>query len=289
MNKSAPQTFVADQGGQTWHAGAPAALSHWVVGYLARECSGYCERFTIFPNARIELLFNFGSPYQTNSGVGQPLHPLASASFFAPKLVRNEHQCGPHTEWFLVQLSLSGCRALLGECASDLLQRDRALRDIIGECADQLFRELEGACSFGERCVRFSRWAMARAAANRACRVSAFCEHARRVPVATVQQAAEWCGIGPRRLRDIFLAEMGTSPKQWMSLVRAERLWTSLHPVSRTTAVQAWEYADESHAHREFKHWTGLTIGEFRTSKAGGDGLVNGGARVIVPSESCRP
>jgi len=286
LNRSAPQTFAADQGGQTWHAEAPAALSHFVVGYLGREHSGYCERFTIFPNARIELLFNFGSPYLTNSAVGQPLYALASASLFAPKLERNEHQCGPHTEWFLVQLSLSGSRALLGECASDLLQRDRALRNIIGECADHLFRELQSASSFGERCVRFSRWAMARAAANRNCRVSAFCEHARRVPVANVQHAAEWCGVGPRRLRDIFRAEMGTSPKQWLSLVRAERLWTSLHPDSGPTPVQAWEYADESHAHREFKHWTGLTIGEFRTSKAGGDGLVNGGPRLIVPSGS---
>jgi AraC-like DNA-binding protein len=42
------------------------------------------------------------------------------------------------------------------------------------------------------------------------------------------------------------------------------------------------EYADDSHACREFRRFTGMTIGEYRAAKAGGDGLVNGARRALV-------
>ncbi len=282
LKKPAPQSVVKDQGGRTWHAPGPGDLSGLVVDYLARQSSGYCERFTIFPHARVELIFNFGSPYLTNTGVGQPLRALAPASLFAPKLVRNEHQCGPQTDWFLVSLTLSGCFTLLGESAGDLVQEDRPLRDVVGAGADDLFLSIRNAQSFEARCARFSQWARRRAAMHRTSRISGFCEYARGIPVPTVQQAARLCGVGERRLRDIFTAELGISPKTWLSIVRAERLWTALHPTARATAHACWEYADESHAHRDFKRWTGLTIGEYHAIKSTGDGLVNGGARHLV-------
>lgn len=284
LKKSAPEGVVADQGGQTWHTPAPADLDGLVVDYLGRRCAGYCERFTIFPNARIELIFNFGSPYLTNAEAGQPLRALPTASLFAPKLARNEHQCGPDTDWFLVQLTLSGCLTLLGESARDLIQQDRSLADIIGADADQLTESLRSAPTFEHRCAAFSGWTRQRIKASRSSRISAFCEHARNTPVATVRQAADWCGIGERRLRDIFATELGATPKQWLSIARAERLWAALHPVSNAMPREWWEYSDESHAHREFKRWTGLTIGEYHAIKSAGDGLVNGGARVIQPA-----
>ena len=282
MKKSAPEGVVADQGGRTWHAPAPAELAPWVMSYLARQSSGYCERFTIFPAARIELLFNFGSAYLTNSAVGIPLQPLAPASLFAPKWVRNEHQCGPGTDWFLVQLTLSGCFGLLGEGAADLMQQDRPLRELIGNDADVLWHTLAHEPSFDARCARFSQWAGHRVGRRTQSRISAFCELSRERAVASVAEAADRCDIGERRLRDIFRAELGVSPKRWLSIVRAERLWTALHPVSRASPQEWWEYADESHAHRDFKHWTGMTIGRYHAIKSTGDGLVNGGERRLV-------
>ena len=73
------------------------------------------------------------------------------------------------------------------------------------------------------------------------------------------------------------------SPKTWHCIVRAERLWQTIHPSSRANQHAWLEYSDESHAHREFKKWTGLTIGQYQAIKSSGDGLVNGGARLIVP------
>lgn len=283
MKKTATDEFLSDQGGQHWFAPASAPLSNLVVCYVARQSLGHCERFSVFPSARVELLFNFGSPYKSNSLAGQALRTLNSASLLAPRVALSEHQCGPHTDWFLVQLTVSGCQTLLGSCLGDFLQRDCSLRDVIGVSADELYERLAGAHTFLHRTEIFSDWVFRRTLRSRISKISAFCEYARVHPVGKVGSAASFCGIGERRLRDIFHAEMGMSPKTWHCIVRAERLWQTIHPSSRANRHTWLEYSDESHAHREFKKWTGLTIGQYQSIKSTGDGLVNGGARLIVP------
>ncbi len=283
MKKSALIDGIAmDQGGQTWAGTAPADLTAWISGYLGRQSRTHCERFTIFPNARIELLFNFGSPYLTNIKCGAAMIPLGGASLFAPKLERNEHQCGPLVDWFLVQLSLSGCLDLLGTAGSDLLQHDRLLSEFVGDQAQELHQALSLQPTFSARSEFFSRWARARLRARSPIsRISSFCELSRGQIISSVRDAANQCGIGERRLRDCFVAEVGIPPKQWLSIVRAERLWTTLHPHFSSSHSRFAEFSDESHAHREFKRWTGMTIGAFQVIKRRGDGLVNGGLRRI--------
>lgn len=284
MKKSAIIDGIAlDQGGQTWVGAAPADLTAWIARYVGRQSHTDCELFTIFPNARIELLFNFGSPYLTNSTCGSTLTNVGPAILFAPKFERNEHQCGPLIDWFLVQLSLSGCLDLLGIAGSDILQRDRPLSEVVGDQAMELHHALSLQPTFSARSEVFSRWARARLwARSPMSRLSTFCELSRNQVVASVRDAAHQCGIGERRLRDCFVAEVGMPPKQWLSIVRAERLWTALHPQSSSSHTSFAEFSDESHAHREFKKWTGMTIGAYQFVKGRGDGLVNGGPRRIL-------
>lgn len=283
MKKSALSEFALDQGGQTWAQAAPADLKGLISGYLGRRSKTNCERFTIFPNARIELLFNFGSPYLTSPHSEAPLQPLSDATFFAPKIGRNEHQCGPIVDWFLVQLSLSGCLSILGTSGADVLQTDRPLADFIGDEAFDLHFKLRQQSIFSARSAIFSQWARRRLApVQTAHRISSFCELARTQVFRSVREAAHRCGIGERRLRDCFMAEVGVRPKTWLSIVRAERLWTALHSGTSRNFAPFAEFSDESHAHREFKRWTGVTIGEFQAIKRMGDGLVNGGQRLIL-------
>jgi AraC-like DNA-binding protein len=94
-------------------------------------------------------------------------------------------------------------------------------------------------------------------------------------------------GIGERRLRQRFAAEVGVSPKQWLSLMRVNRFLGTQHPRTAMSCIGHFEYADDSHASRAFVRFTGLTPGTYRRLKSRGDPLVNTGPRTAVVDEDC--
>lgn len=289
MNNSAPagaNQTIADDGGECRHAEPPGEFAPWIVRFVARRHWTRRERFTIFPALRTELFFHFGSAYLTNATEGAPLRALPRAALFAPKLHRVEHCCGPRVDWFLAELSPAGAHRLLGEPPAALLQLDRA---IPGPARDELLAlaaRMAATVAFDARVALFLEWARTRLARFRHGgdeRISTFCRAARDRPIGSVAAAAHSLSLGERRFRDRFLAEIGVGPKAWLAIARGERLWTALHPATHADADPFLEYADESHAAREFRRLTGRTIAVHRAEKQGGDGLVNGGRRRVAP------
>lgn len=78
--------------------------------------------------------------------------------------------------------------------------------------------------------------------------------------------------LSDRQRRARFRAELGMSPKGWSRLIRYAALLEELHPRYAAPEIQARaEYYDQSHLIRDFRLFTGLTPGEYRRQKAGGD------------------
>lgn len=288
MNKpEAAAPIRVDSDGRFWRQPAPEPLRPWVQAYLSRTALAPRERVTIFPNAQPELFFHFGSGHFTSVRCGAPLTPLAPASLLAPRLHSYDHGYGPAVDWFLIQLTPRGCRQLLGAPMAALLGIDRPLVEFCGTAALDLLRRLRQAGNFPARCRAATTWLLGRVGGGTQgdAGVSALATLARRQPLPRASLLARALGVGERRLRQRFADEIGLGPKQWLSLMRAERLWTSLHPDAANADDAALEYADDSHAHREFVRYTGLSPGAYRAAKAAGDGLVNGGGRQAWPED----
>lgn len=286
MNKPEAATATcADRDGRFWRQPAPAPLRPWVQAFLARKAHAPRERVTIFPNAQPELFFHFGSGHFASTHCGAPLAPLAPACLLAPRLRSYEHGYGPQVDWFLIQLTPRGCRQLLGTPMAALLGNDRALAELCGAAALTLHRQLRRAADFPARCRAATSWLLGRVGIGTQgdAGVSVLATLARSTPLPRANLLARSLGVGERRLRQRFAAEIGVGPKQWLSLMRAERLWTGLHPAAGSAVDAALEFADDSHAHREFVRYTGLSPGAYRAAKAAGDGLVNGGCRRAWP------
>lgn len=245
---------------------------------MARRETSIDESMLIFPNAQPEIFAHFGDPYLTDPIAGGTLSPLSPISVLAPRFAPYRHSCGQKVDWFLIQLTPLGCRAILGAPIAALGRTDMALEVYCGKAASHLFEPLAGAGRFETKCAIAEDWLTERLieASPREQYLSALVTLARHRPVTSVQRLGKALDIGHRRLRQVFHAEIGVSPKQFLSLMRAERLWTQLHPWSASEAGLFDEFADQSHAAREFRHFTGLTMGEYRRAKADGDGLING-------------
>lgn len=244
---------------------------------MARRDIDFRAGMVVFPNAQPEIFAHFGSPYWTSESVGDPLLPLPALSVLTPRSAPYRHANGPEVDWFLMQLTPLGCATLLGAPMAALTGPDVALASLIGPSAQSLFDALASSRGFDERCDIAEGWACVESLADSGQRIalSRIVTFARNHSIPSVRQIALELGVSDRRLRQIFAAEIGMSPKTFFSLMRAERLWTHAHPQSGFIDLFD-EFADQSHAAREFRRFTGSTLGSYLRSKRDGDALVNG-------------
>ena len=148
--------------------------------------------------------------------------------------------------------------------------------------ADILWERLAEATAFHVRAALATAWLRglpARRAGDAS--LSRLATLSRTRPVSTAARLADMLGHGERRLRQRFAAEVGISPKSWLSLMRANRYLSSLHPNTQATE---FEFADDSHAIREFSRFAGITPRAYRDLKASGDPLVNTGRNLALES-----
>lgn len=264
-----PQTF--------WRRQPAPALRSLISAFMARRDIDFRARMVVFPNAQPEIFAHFGSPYSTSQSLGSPLLPLPAISVFTPRSAPHLHASGPDVDWFLIQLTPLGCATLLGAPMAALTGYDIALASIIGPSARSLFDALASSRGFDERCAIAERWAIMAPLAESGKRIalSRIVTFARNHSIRSVGQMGLELGVSDRRFRQLFAAEIGMSPKSFFSLMRAERLWTRAHPQSGCIDLFD-EFADQSHAAREFRRFTGFTLGSYLRSKRDGDALVNG-------------
>ncbi|MBY0566575.1 MAG: helix-turn-helix domain-containing protein [Hyphomonadaceae bacterium] len=96
-------------------------------------------------------------------------------------------------------------------------------------------------------------------------------------PPRRVDDIAAQAQLSPRALRRFFETQMGLSARHYLSLLRFERLLRNVHPDPwMERAHHGPDYADQAHACREFKRFSGMTQSQYRALKRmAGDKLVH--------------
>lgn len=259
----------------------PRDLEPLVEALAGRQARVPRTMFPVFPTARAELIFHFGDSFLVGGETGAPLRPLPPAVLLGPRQRIYWQGAGPGIDWFLIQLTPLGCRRLLGLGFAEAWNDEIALGDLWGSAAEALHERLREAGSFQAR-------AALAVAALRACAgpveadpVSRFGSLARAGRVRTLAELAAGLGVGPRRLHQKFVADYGIGPKTFLSLMRFGRQLEARHPLSSRHGADEPEYADESHAIREFRRFAGLTPGAYVRQKQT-DRLVHTGAQIPI-------
>lgn len=238
--------------------------------------------FPVFPTARAELIFHFADPFFV-SGEGEALRPLASAALLGPRLNRHWQCAGPSIDWFLIQLTPQGCRRLLGLGFAETWEREVPLAHLWGGGAAILHERLRLATSFEDRAaVAIEALRSLPAAAADPEPMSVAGRLARAGRLRTLAQLQAMLDIGGRRLHQRFVADYGVGPKLFLSLMRFGRQLEDRHPLLGADQGFDPEYADDSHAIREFRRFAGLTPGAYTALKRKGDRLIFTGANILV-------
>lgn len=254
-------------------------FSDWVEDYAQRDVtSPSVVDLVVMPTMRVELLFHFGDPFQCAPLGESAFLATVPATILNARAERARQRAGPHIDWFLVGLTPLGCRQLLGAPVSEFRRAPIALGDVWGARAAQLWEALR------EERTLAARWRL-------------FCDAARQGVLADVpngdflralaprrlaelkrvRDLPQQLGLSSRRVRQLAQEELGASVKTILSIQRMNAQLEELHrsgaaPLTRTSAH---EFADQSHASREFRRATGVTPSFYARRKAqDGDALV---------------
>jgi AraC-like DNA-binding protein len=255
----------------------PDWLRPWISAAIQRRAEAPPKRYRIFPNMNCEIFVNLAR-HHVNARLGDPLYPLGLASLFGPKTGVYEHESGPVSDWFLIQLTPLGVRDLLGCPLAELIDADHDIAAVAPQ-AQPLAETIAEATDFAARLAAVERWALARldgqSSGERIAALSRLHGAMRQRPNLQVQAMARRLDLGARQLRSIVRAELGMTPKQLLGLSRIEHSWTALYRSGSMTAASDL-FADQAHFSREFRRLTGLTPTSYALLKSSGDAILNG-------------
>lgn len=216
--------------------------------------------------------------------VDAPLGVASSAADWAAGRVQHQRVTlgGLHTEpafvvqpgrWCGVQVDVNplGARRLFDLPAAALSTTSFDAREVLGTEVDAVHEQLARAPSWEQRYAVVLDWLLARLAAREPGRVRAEVVRAWRLLERAsgrpqVQELSEQVGLGPRRLAQVFRAELGVTPKVAARLIRFDH-------ARRDVAAASWSagsldlsgvavrhgYYDHAHLVREFTAFTGLS------------------------------
>lgn len=238
--------------------------------------------FPVFPTARTELIFHFGDAFRVGD-TGSRLRTLPPAALLGPRARAYWQAAGPRIDWFLIQLTPLGCRRLLGLSMAESWHGEIALADLWGPAAEALHERLRHAGTFGARAQIAIAALQARAAPDAIDPLSHIVTLARDGHVRSIAQFAQSLGVGDRRLHQKFAAQVGIRPKLFLRLMRFGRQLQARHPLAGSLDMDEPEYADDSHAIREFRHFAGSTPGAYARGKQR-DHLIFTGPQIRLPA-----
>lgn len=163
----------------------------------------------------------------------------------------------------------TGWRSLFDRPASDIADNAAPLQQYWGELADRLYGEVAGAHDDAEIVAHIERALRERLTqlGNRPpdAIVERFEQIARHDSTMPVAEAAHLLGVSTRQLERICHATFGHTPK--VILRRSRFLDTSqaMRGFGEPSAehLAALRYFDQSHLNREFRHFFGMTPGQF--------------------------
>ena len=267
-----------------WTTPPPATLPAALRPFLARV-AGYAADGLVpgvhrgLPGRALTLVL----------AVDAPLGVASSAADWAAGRVQSQHVTlgGLHTEpafvvqpgrWSGIQLDVHplGARRLFGLPASALSTTSFDAREVLGPEVDAVHERLVAAPSWALRYRVVLDWLLGRLVASQPGHVRPEVVRTWRLLAQgggrlTVQELSEQVGLGPRRLAQVFRAEVGVTPKVAARLIRFD---LARHDLARhDRAAAGWRagsldlsgvairhgYYDHAHLAREFAAFTGLS------------------------------
>ena len=230
------------------------ALARYVHCYWTLAGCASMDPQTIFPDGRMELVFQLGDPFHrvhedgtrvtqaTCLLIGQMPHPVTIAP--AGKVRSIGVRFRPHgAQAFL--------RFPLDEVASQLVP----LEDILGVFARELLSRIHDAHDPIPQIENFL-LSMLRPVDNDRVLSRVLDSILRSNGAAQVEDLASHAGISRRQLERVFLRRVGIGPKLFSRIVRFQRL---LRAPQRDWAVMAADsgYFDQAHLIHDFREFTG--------------------------------
>jgi AraC-like DNA-binding protein len=287
---------------EVWLRTPRATLRESVIGLWAGVAAAAMERHRALPNGEIALMVHLNAPQRLTERDGSASDAMLRDGFLAGLQERpSTFVCiAPATRVVAARLSpLGAWRILGGAPQAELSHRVLELGDVLGAASGmhELRERMMEARDLGAALSWMERWLMRRAAAApkpHAAVAQAVSLLARDDATQSLGTVARACGVSPRRLRELFLREIGLPAKRLARVARFRRALGQLAAegalhrghagvhrpeLARVDGVDlagiaaACGYYDQSHLYRDFRELSGMTPHAYlRALGAGLDG-----------------
>jgi AraC-like DNA-binding protein len=245
-------------------------LAAFVAGLWAGISPGAFSRHRTLPNGELTLMFHLGPAQRLTEVDGRSCNSVLGGGFVAGLQERpaTYETVATQTCVAAARLLPLGGWLLLGRIPqADLVGRVVEIEDLLGgrSGVGALRQRMGEARDLGEALDRLERWLLDRFAAARS-------PHPVVLAAGTllrgargslrVERLADDTGLSARRLRELFLREMGVPPKRMARILRfraaLERLATA-PGVDLTRLALDCGYYDEAHLYRDFRDLATMT------------------------------
>jgi AraC-like DNA-binding protein len=245
---------------------APYIRCYWM---LRAATNPFASSERLIPDGAVELIFNFGEPYQRINSLGQST------------LINGSHLVGPRAAYYLIdqlgaidhvaiRFAPGGLHRLFGLPLLELSGQTYPIEQIWGSSLQQLEEQLFSATDDQARCALINTFLLRRLEQeNRDPALFTFArrllrQHPTGVPI---RQLANASNCSPRTLERTFLTWTGYTPKQYSQITRFLNLLNTLHRTpflvdlapTWTTFAHNFGYYDHAHMNKDFLHYTGLS------------------------------
>jgi AraC-like DNA-binding protein len=273
--------FDGEQPWELWQRTPPAPMSGLVAGIWAGTSPHAFEGHRTLPNGELMLMLHLGPTQRLVELDGQPCQVSLGGGFLAGLQERPAtfETLEANTCVAAVRLLPLGGWLLLGglpqtELLGRVIEVEAALGGRSGVAA--LRQRMGNAADLGAALDEIEAWLLERFARARtphpATRAAGGLLRAARGTL-RVEGVADATGVSRRRLHELFLREVGVSPKRLARILRfreaLERLATA-PAVDLTRLALDCGYYDQAHLYRDFRDLVGMTPLEYLVALGAG-------------------
>ena len=266
---------------ELWQRMPPAALAGSVAGLWAGHSTEESSRHRTLPNGELTLMFHLGPTQRLLELDGRPCRTALGRGFLAGLQVRPAtfETLEAHTRVAAVRLLPLGGWLLLGglpqsDVTGCVIEAEAVLGGRAGVRA--LVERMSNAPNLGVALDWLEAWILDRFAQARPAHVATRVAGSllrRAQGTLSVEGLADASALSPRRLRELFLREVGVSPKRLARILRfraaVERLATAPAVDLARLAVDCGYY-DQAHLDRDFRDLATMTPTDYRVALGAG-------------------